>query len=92
LAVHMVNDAWHDLYDCAVVVSNDADLAEALKIVKCERRKEIILLTPPRYKHKRVKELKAAASFCQSIKEADLIASQLPNPIPNTQFYKPTTW
>ena len=30
LAVHLLNDAWLDKYDCAVVVSNDSDLAEAI--------------------------------------------------------------
>ena len=30
LAVHLVNDAWHGRFDCAVVVSNDSDLAEAM--------------------------------------------------------------
>lgn len=30
LAVHLLNDAWLDHYDCAVVVSNDSDLAEDL--------------------------------------------------------------
>jgi len=34
LAVHMVNDAWENAYDCAVVLSNDSDLAEALRIVR----------------------------------------------------------
>ena len=28
LAVHLLNDAWLDRYECAVVVSNDSDLAE----------------------------------------------------------------
>jgi uncharacterized LabA/DUF88 family protein len=27
LAVHLLNDAWRDAYDCAVVVSNDSDLS-----------------------------------------------------------------
>ena len=29
LAVHLLNDGWLDAYDCAVVVSNDSDIAEA---------------------------------------------------------------
>ena len=27
LAVHLLNDGWLDAYDCAVVISNDSDLA-----------------------------------------------------------------
>lgn len=34
LAVHMLNDAWSNAYDCAVVVSNDSDLAEACHLVR----------------------------------------------------------
>ncbi len=34
LAVHLVNDAWHDRFDVALVISNDSDLAEALHLVQ----------------------------------------------------------
>lgn len=34
IAVHLLNDAWLNNYDCAVIVSNDSDLAEAMKLVK----------------------------------------------------------
>lgn len=92
LAVHMVNDAWLDLYDCAVVVSNDSDLAEAMRIVKNERRKEVFLLTPPKFEKKRSKVLKLASTRCMSIKNRDLEAAHLPNPIPGTNLYKPDSW
>lgn len=46
LAVELVNDAWADSFDCAAVVSNDADLARALKIVKQAHRKTVFLFTP----------------------------------------------
>lgn len=32
LAVQMLNDAWLAHYDCAVVVSNDSDMAESMKL------------------------------------------------------------
>ena len=34
LAVSLLNDAWKDVFDCAVVVSNDSDLAGAMRLVK----------------------------------------------------------
>lgn len=37
LAVHLLNDGWLDAYDCAVVVSNDSDLAEAMRLVKARK-------------------------------------------------------
>lgn len=58
LATTLVNDSWKDLFDCAVIISNDGDLAEALRIVSQERHKQIVLLTPPRFKKKRSKVLK----------------------------------
>ena len=46
LAVHLLNDGWLDAYDCAVVVSNDSDLAEAMCLVKQYHTKRIGLITP----------------------------------------------
>ena len=34
LAMHLLNDGWLDVYDCAVVVSNDSDIAEAMRLVR----------------------------------------------------------
>ena len=46
LALHVLNDAWQNAYDCAVIVSNDSDLAESLRLVKVQHRKLIGLVTP----------------------------------------------
>ena len=46
LAVHLLNDGWLDAYDCAVVVSNDSDIAEAMRLVRQHRGKRIGLMTP----------------------------------------------
>jgi uncharacterized LabA/DUF88 family protein len=46
LAVHLLNDAWLNEYDCAVVVSNDSDLAESLRIVMHQLNKVIGLINP----------------------------------------------
>ena len=45
-ALHLLNDAWLNVYDCAVVVSNDSDLSEALRIVKAQSDKLIGIVTP----------------------------------------------
>lgn len=39
LAVHLLNDAWLNKYDCAVVISNDSDLAEPLRLVREQHKK-----------------------------------------------------
>ena len=46
LAVHLLNDGWLDAYDCTVVVSNDSDIAEAMRLVRQHRDKRIGLVTP----------------------------------------------
>ena len=45
LALHVFNDAWQNAYDGAVIVSNDSDLAESLRLVKAQNPKVIGLVT-----------------------------------------------
>jgi len=92
LAIHLVNDAWADLYDAAVVVSNDSDLAGALKIVRDERKKEVVLLTPPKWRDKRSRELLNSASRSMTLRNTELASSLLPDPIPGTSLRKPSSW
>ncbi len=90
LALHLLNDAWLDLYDCAVVVSNDSDLAESLKLVKIQHKKVIGLITP--HKTHPSKELMQYANFNKRIRKGVLAISQLPDQIPGTTIQKPSTW
>ena len=89
LAVHLLNDAWQNLFDCAVVISNDADLAEAMRIVK-QKGKIIGLLTPWRYDP--LKKLINNSHFNKIIREGPLSQSLLPDPIPGTTLTKPVSW
>ncbi len=90
LALNLLNDAWLDLYDCAVVVSNDSDLAESLRLVKTQHKKMIGLITPS--KTHPSKELMQYADFNKRIRKGVLAASQLPDPIPESKLRKPATW
>ena len=76
LAVELVNDAWLDSFDCAAVVSNDADLERALKIAKQYRKKRVVLYTPGapvrrplrqlvRWSHKQIDVLPNVLAQCQ---------------------------
>lgn len=91
LAVHLLNDAWKDAYDCAVVISNDSDLAEALRIAKEQNGKEIGIISPVIKGHPS-QELIRHASFVRRIRKGALAASQLPSPIPGTNIRKPDGW
>ena len=76
LAVELVNDAWSDAFECAAVVSNDSDLARAMKIAKQYRKKRVVLYTPgaptrrpsgqlTRWAHKQIDVLPEILAQCQ---------------------------
>lgn len=93
LAVHILNDAWLNQYDCAVLVSNDSDIAEALRLVKEQHDKKIGLIFPTiDRKRKPSKQLLAYADFVKEIRHDLLKNSQLPDKIPNTSIRKPVGW
>ena len=90
LSLHLLNDAWLDLYDCAVVVSNDSDLAESLRLVKKQHKKMIGVITPSKIHPS--KELMQYANFNKRVRKGVLATSQLPDPIPGTTIRKPSPW
>lgn len=92
LAIHLLNDAWLDAYDCAVVVSNDSDLAESMSLVKAQTRKLIGLVTPGAPVRKTSKELSSHADFVKPIRRWMFEQSLLPNKIPGTNIHKPPSW
>ena len=90
LAVHLLNDGWLGAYDCGVVVSNDSDVAEAMRLVREQHGKRIGLVTPGTGRPSQ--QLKKHADFARHIRTNGLRHSQLPNPIPGTNIRKPATW
>lgn len=90
LAIHLLNDAWLDKYDCAVIISNDSDIAEAMNLVKQQHQKKIGLLLPPNCNPS--KTLMRIANFVKTIRKSALVTSQLPDPIQGTNIHKPTKW
>lgn len=93
LALHVLNDAWLNNYDSAVIVSNDSDLAESLKLVKTTHKKNIGLIFPncdPKRKPSR--ELIQHVNFVKHIRKGVLQKSQLPDQIPHSIIHKPHGW
>ena len=90
LAVHLLNDGWMDAYDCAVVVTNDSDIAEAMCLTRQHLTKRIGLITPRLGRPSR--QLLAHADFSRPIRRNALQYSQLPDPIPGTNIRKPLRW
>jgi hypothetical protein len=75
-ATYLVHDAWRDLYDVAVVLTQDTDLCEPLRIVRHEIGKAVGLVwldgTKPG-------KMAANASFVRHVTSSRLAAAQFPN-------------
>jgi hypothetical protein len=86
-------NAWLDVYDCAVIVSNDSDLAESLCLVKNQTKKLIGVIFPNTdHKRKPSRELVQYADFIKPIRQNILKNFQLPDNIPGTEIHKPVEW
>lgn len=74
-----------------MVVTNDSDIAEAMRLTKEQHPAiRIGLITPGKKKASR--ELNIHADFLARIRDGALRNSQLPNPVPQTNIYKPKNW
>lgn len=89
LAVHFLNDSCLGLYDCGVIISNDSDLAEAMRLVKEKKTQKIGIISPyPKVS----KELLQYSDFQRTIRPALLASCHLPNNIPGTKLTRPKAW
>ena len=90
LACHLIDDAWRNRYDAAVVISNDTDLCTPIRMVTQERDKTVNLICPGRYTaHPKLVQV---SSFSKHAHTADIRAAQLPDLIPGTTIRKPAGW
>ena len=91
IAAHMVNDGHRRRYEMAVLISNDSDLLEPLKIVRTELNLPVGILNPQK-RPSRV--LLQHASFVKKIRRGPLQASQFPARLQdaNGRFRKPAGW
>lgn len=93
LASHLINDAHLGRYDTAVIVSNDSDLVEAIKLVRTDAGKTVGVFKPRN--GKRLSEIQTVASFYRNIENSVLAVSQFPDPVTTSAgslITKPTTW
>ncbi|WP_293619439.1 NYN domain-containing protein [Salinisphaera sp.] len=92
LAAHFIRDAFLDEYDVGVVVSNDSDLVEAVRIVKEDAQKVTGVILPLRKGRRASKKLSKAPHFVRELRSTTVAASQLPEQIPDTKLFKPERW
>jgi len=93
LAVHLLNDAWSGAFDVALVISNDSDLAEAVRLARTLGRP--IGVANPSATEKMCFELANCCSFKRRIETKHLAAAQLPGLLADAngrQIHKPTNW
>lgn len=92
IATHLLHDGYQGAYAVAIVVSNDSDLVEAIKIVRTDLHKEVIVLNP--FKDTPSQELNRTATFVKPIRQGVLAASQFPVLMQdqNGKFHKPPQW
>ncbi len=91
LAVHLLNDGYKKDYELAVMVTNDSDLLEPMRIVKQELNLPVGLVNP----HKNPSfVLRQHANFIKQLRKGVLQASQFPATLTDTNgtFHKPLTW
>ena len=92
IAAHMVNDGHRGLYQVAVVLSNDSDLVEPIKIVRRELGLPVGVLNPfidsPSF------EIRKYATFVKPIRKGVLSASQFSDELNDAagKFRKPVSW
>lgn len=93
LAVNLINDAWADRFDIALVLSQDTDLCEPLRMVTQERGKRVGLVwLDGRQADKR---MASVCTFVRNIRPASLRVSQFPDPLHPagaTPIAKPASW
>lgn len=95
LASHLVNDGWKNIFDVAVVVSNDTDLVEPIRIVTEELKKPVGVLFPVQKPRRPATSLKDVATFIKMLRPGRLAASQFPNTVVDKfgrKIQKPASW
>lgn len=91
LAVHLLHDAHLERYDLAVVISNDSDLAEALRLVRTELKRKVGLLCPC---NPASRNLRQWCTFVRYIDQSALASCQLPPTLTDSHgtIHKPIAW
>lgn len=91
LATHLLVDGFKDKYDAAMVITNDTDLLEPIRVVRNELGKKVGLLSPyPKANH----TLRMAVNFVKPIRDGALRAAQFPNTLSDSTgpIVKPASW
>ena len=92
LAAHLINDGYKAAFQVAVIVTNDSDLLEPIRVVRQELDLPVGILNPHAQTPSKV--LVRYASFMRQIRKGVLAASQFPHTLHDDKgkFHKPPVW
>ena len=93
LGTHLLVDAFGNGHEKAVVISNDADLREPIRMLTQHFGRHVIVVNPRGHSRPSV-SLQSVASETRRLRAAALTKCQLPNELrdANGLFYKPASW
>lgn len=93
LASHLVMDAYEKKFDVAIVISNDSDLLEPIRIVNNMGKLRVRLLNPYKTTQEKLKKT-CLSTGIKYIREAALSRSQFPEKMSDSigNFHKPKDW
>jgi len=91
LATYLMHDGHKGLYDTAVLITNDSDLVEPVRIVRYELEKMTGVIIPHPHASRKLLE---TANFIKRIRTGVLRDSQFPNEMRDSEglFHKPLVW
>jgi NYN domain len=94
LASYLLLDAFRKESDIAVVVSNDSDLEEPIRIMIQELKVPVGLVNPHDAKHRSLDLLKLNPVFYKNVRPSALRACQLPETVwdGQSEIHRPPTW
>ena len=91
LATHMIQDGYLGNYDVAVLISNDSDFIETVRVITQDLKLKLILISPFAHNNRRLSE---HASELRQIRRGLLEVSQFPDNLVDMigEFHKPDSF
>ncbi len=91
LASHLLMDGFDRDYEVAIVVSNDSDLVEPIRLVRQRLGLKVGILNPHQHP---ARDLLRLADFYQQVRQGPLAACHFPDEMDdgNGHFFKPVAW
>jgi len=91
IATHLISDAYENQFEVAVLITNDSDLLEPVRLVKDRLRKPVGIINPQ--PHPSV-VLRQACTFFKQIRQGVLRDSQFPTVLSDSigTFHRPPAW